>query len=188
MFRRTAPIIVVGALAALAGCRAGGSPESSGTPNASAPVPVRTVRPGQHGPIARGDFEFQGALSVEGEYSLLYEFGDPKTDTCGKIASAAAGTYVVPLPTFHEEQRFGWTAGLRDYSGPGTYDLTDLEVVTLRIRKNTNADPVEYTSGRGATVEVVVDKDNGGSMTFKDLRTEDGDEKMSGTVDWTCST
>lgn len=172
-------------LISLTACARGGGdgePTSSPPPN----EPQRTVRPGQHGPIAKGDYTFEGALKLTGEYSVLYSFAEEATSTCGKISGDDATGYVVPLPTFKDERRFVWTAGIREYDGPGTYDLDDLERLTLQVFKTADAEPVDYAAVEGASAELKVNAKNGGSFEFDGLKNEDGDT-ISGNASWECT-
>jgi hypothetical protein len=178
-------LLVVGLLLA-ASCRGGDNGGPDETPEGSDPTPARTVKPGQHGPIAEGDFVFEGAVELSGDYSVLYPFSDKDADTCSELAGAKAGRYVVPLPSFKEARRFVWTAGLREYQGPGEYDLTDLERLVVEIRANEDAEPEEFASAKGSTATLKVDEDNGGSLIFKKLQGGGGDE-LSGEARWTCS-
>lgn len=163
----------------------GGDDEPTASPTDADPTPARTVNPGQRGPSAVGTFEFDGALKLTGDYTVLYPFFDEKVDTCAEIASKEPGRYVVPLPSFHGDRRFEWTAGLRTYPGPGTFDLEDLDAVSVGLRAKPEAKAVQYSAREGATVKLVVNKDNGGSFQFEGLENTDGDT-LSGEAKWTC--
>ena len=163
----------------------GGDDEPTASPADADPTPARTVNPGQRGPSAAGTFEFDGAVKLSGEYTVLYPFFEEEVDTCGEIASEKAGRYVVPLPSFHGDRRFEWTAGLRRYSGPGEYDLDDLGAVSVGVRAKPDADAVPYSSREGSSAKLSVNKDNGGSFEFDGLENADGDT-LSGRAEWTC--
>lgn len=159
---------------------------SNGDGDGDGATAAPTVRPGQHGPTANGEFTFEGALELEGEYSVLYSFVDENADTCAKISGRNTnGGYVVPLPTFVDDRRFTWSAGIRNYGGPGRYELSDLGQLSLAVSKTPDADPVEYTSNEDTTVEIEVDRRNAGSFAFRGLESDKG-ERISGEASWTC--
>jgi hypothetical protein len=185
--KTTRIVLVVAVVVALVGCSRGGDGDGSNvTPTAGPNEPQRTVRPGQHGPIAKGDYSFDGALELSGDYTVLYSFADEATRTCGRIAGDDATGYVVPLPTFKDERRFVWTAGIREYSGPGTYAIADLQGLKLQVLKNPDAEPVDYLASNGATAELKVTGKNSGSFEFEGLKNADGDE-INGDVSWECT-
>lgn len=182
---RRLSIVAIAALVAAVGCGRGGgeaTDDRSPAPN----EPQRTVRPGQHGPIAKGTFELTGAIELSGDYSVLYSFGDEKTDTCAKIVGEDASGFVIPLPTFKDQWRLVWTAGIRQYEGPGTYNLADLERFKLDVSKTPDAEPVSFRAPKGADAELRVNDDHSGTFAFRGLKNEDGDE-LAGDASWSCS-
>ena len=184
MSRRIFASIAVFIIATLSGCGQGDREQTDRSPPPN--QPQRTVRPGQHGPIAKGTYELTGAVKLSGEYSVLYSFGDEKTDTCAKIVGDTATGYVIPLPTFKGQWRFVWTAGIRQFEGPGTYDLEDLERFKLDVSKSADGDPVSYGAPEGADAELRVNDDNSGTFAFSGLKNDDGEE-LSGDVTWSCT-
>jgi hypothetical protein len=125
-------------------------------------------------------------LKLSGDYTVLFSFADPKTDSCAKISGTGASGYVIPLPTFKGARRFVWTASVREYGGPGTYDLRDLEVFKVTISKTAAADPIDYVAAEDATAQLDVSGENAGSLTFDGLTDQDGDE-ISGRASWSCT-
>jgi hypothetical protein len=176
-------LVAIGLLVVAFGCSRGGdSADPSRPPNEA----QRTVRPGQHGPIVEGEYDFSGALDISGDYSVLFSFADEDANTCAKLAGEDASGYVVPLPTFKDKRRFAWTAGIRAYDGPGTYDLEALERFKLEVRKTADAEPVSYAAVDGTTARLEVSEDNSGSFTFAGLENDEGD-KVSGEATWSCT-
>jgi hypothetical protein len=185
--RRTTAVVLVAVFLVLAGCsRGGGEGDGATTPTPGPNEPQRTVRPGQHGPIVKGDYSFGGALDLSGDYSVLYSFADEATSSCGKIAGDDATGYVIPLPTFKDERRFVWTAGIREYDGPGTYEIADLQLFKLQVLKDPDAEPVDYLAAKGAKAELKVTAKNSGTFEFDGLKNEKGDE-ITGETSWSCT-
>lgn len=186
--RKARTLAFVAALSVLfVGCARGPDDEPSPTGTPPDPTPARTVNPGQHGPTAAGTFSIEGAFDVEGEYSVLYPFFDERIDECAELAAADVGTYGLPLPSFFKEQRFTWTAALKQYKGPGDYDMKDLQRLTVEVRKTPDADPVNYVSSEGATADVSVDAKNGGKLEFTNLRDSKSGDTISGEATWKCT-
>jgi hypothetical protein len=133
--------------------------------------------------MVTGTFSLTGALELDGEYSVLYPIGP--ANSCADTAAGATGLYAVPTPTIDGDQRFRWTAGVRAYGGPGTYELEQLGSVAVEYFATAEADPVRFSSAAGSTAVLEVDDANGGSFTFTEL-VADGEAPLSGTLTWTC--
>ena len=146
-----------------------------------------TSMPGAPAPDVNGTFKLTGALVKADSYSVSYGFPGTEVRTCESVA-ATRDNYVIPVPTItkSKENRFNWTARVAGYTGPGTYDLDDIGVLQVDVRKEAKDDPTTFKADDGSTATLVVKRDNSGSLKFTGL-SGPTDGKLGGTLTWTCT-
>lgn len=134
----------------------------------------------QPGLSVTGEGTLAGAVEGSATFEVQYPTG---TESCAAVV--AAGTYIVPLPTSVGTTRLSWQAGVPELRGAGTYSLDDLGGVIRLTVTAEGADPVQYRTGEGATAELVLEEDGGGSFSFAGVRDAAGAE-VHGTSAWSC--
>ena len=192
---RLAGVVLCGAVLVTA-CRddeqpgEGRSDAASSAPTGSAP----TTGPGRgstgsstpkSGPTVSGEIALEGAVVAEGPVEIAFPATDASFDSCEKIAGGAAGAYVIPLPGSLGERRFRWTAAVRRYDGPGTFDLEALGTFRVETTERSGAEAVTYTAGDDSAATLEVSAANAGSFTFSGLAGPAG-ERLSGRLTWSC--
>ena len=113
-------------VATAGGCSSGGSPEETDRPTATPtdPAPARTVKPGQTGPLLKGDMSVSGWVDGDGPIRIQYPFADDKQNSCKKIGGGDSGSFIVPLASSFGNATIEWGAAVRPYKGPGTFERT----------------------------------------------------------------
>lgn len=145
-----------------------------------------TLPPGTVGPVASGEFTFTGAIERSGTYEVLYPVTDERLNRCERISGADAGAYAPPAPTIVGDARLVWRLALRQYPGPGSYDLGALGPVAVELVEGQATTGRTFSSGGASTVELTVDEANNGTVAFAGFATEGGEE-LSGSFTWTCT-
>ena len=185
---------LLGGLLVLGGCNdddGNGDASSTTTTEAASDATTTTGEGGQtsttvaQGPVVSGEYTLSGAVELGGTYQVLYPATDERFNTCERIASEDAGSYIIPVPTFNGDMRFTWVAAVAQYSGPGSYDLQQLGQLTISVQATPDAEPQPFQAGEGSTVALEVAEDNTGSFEFSGL-TGAGGEELAGSLDWSC--
>ena len=178
--RRLAVLAVV--VSCLVGTACSGGDDDAEGPSTT----TTTAIVSREGPVAIGVFSLTGAVEAEGPFEVIYSRDEAQNATCQSIAAAEATSFIVPVPTANGDLRLSWRAAVDDWTGPGTYDLAQLETVSADVQTAPDTEAVRYTSGEGTTATLEVTPENTGSFTFAGLRDQAGAE-LAGRFDWTCT-
>lgn len=188
--------VVLGAAVLVGACRDDAPPggERSDAANTAPSGSATTAGPARgstgsstpaSGPTVRGEIALEGAVIAEGTVEVAFPATDAAFASCEQIAGGAASAYVIPLPGSLGERRFRWTAAVRRYDGPGTFDLEALGTFQVETRERSGAEVVTYTAGGDSAATLEVSAANAGSFTFSGLAGPTG-ERLSGRLTWSC--
>ena len=134
--------------------------------------------------------ELSGALDAKETYESSYASAAGKT-TCEELAARKSSkdseiSFVLPMPTRTGSRRLTWSAVIRPYDGPETYDGDRIPDLAVEIKKGKSETGDRFESSTDTDAEATVEDDGSGSFMFSGL-SGPSDETLSGEITWTCS-
>lgn len=205
--RRALPWLAAALLVPLAGCGGSSSGSASGPSTGDTAAAVSKddsggVAPGCDknalGPTVCFSYDLTGALTAKGTSSGMVSTGNGTDyETCaGWVKGEPDGddgqpSLSMPQGAAHQEgDKFGGLTGnvIEHYRGPGTYQKKDLSGQGSPSGLITYGSDLNFVLVGTSTGTATVNADGSGNFTFTNLGTGQygHEEKVSGTVAWTC--
>jgi hypothetical protein len=199
--RRALPWLAAALLIPLAGCGGSSAGSGSSTSDTAAAAAGGGLEAGcqkQLGPTVCFSYELTGALTAKGSSSGMVATGNGSDyETCADWVKGEPdgddGQPSLSMPQgagFEQGDKFGGLTGniIEHYQGPGTYQKKDLSGQGSPSGVILPKSTVSYVLQESSTGTATINADGSGDFTFTNLGTGQygHDEKVSGTVAWTC--